>query len=215
MRPANHEDWAVVGRVVGEAFADDPVSRWTLGTPVAIVRTFTVLAREVYLRRGGGVTAGEQGGAMWLRPGGSKVLPWVSQASLALDLVRESGLGSVSRALAVDAVLRRHRPQTPHYYLFAIGVSASARGRGLGASMIAAMTAEADREGVDCWLENTNPRNESLYRRMGFEVVDTFAPVRGCPPVSTMRRSLHGIAPFDSHHPHEQLLHRDDRQAAG
>lgn len=189
MRAATFDDWAMVGRVVGTAFADDPVSRWTLGTPAAIAHTFSVLAREVYLRRGGGVTAGERGGALWLGPGGSKDLPMVQQARLAIDLVRFGGLRRVTRALAVDAMLRRHRPATPHYYLFAIGVSASARGQGLGAEMIAAMTAQADHEGVACWLENTNPRNEPLYRRMGFDVVSTFAPAPGCPPVSTMQRA--------------------------
>lgn len=189
MRLATREDAAQVGRVIGEAFAEDPVSLWTLGSPDAIVRTFGVLAEHVYLARGGGATADTRGGAMWLGPGGSKALPLRPELQLAGELLRLGGLRPVLRALAVDAVLRWHRPSTPHYYLFAVGVSASGRGQGLGAAMIGLMTAQADRDGLPCWLENTNPRNAPLYERLGFEAVATFSPVPGCPVVTTMRRS--------------------------
>lgn len=187
MATATWSDWAALGRTVGTAFADDPVSRWALGTPAAIVQTFQVLAREVYLRRGGGVIAAD-GGAMWLGPGGEKSLPCGAQSRLALALVRESGPGSVLRALRVEASVARRRPVTPHYDLFAVGVLPGGRGCGLGSALIGQMTAAADRDGVECWLENTNSRNVSLYRRMGFEAVETFTPAPGAPPISTMRR---------------------------
>jgi GNAT superfamily N-acetyltransferase len=188
-RLATGDDWRSVGAVVGRAFADDPVSQWTLGTAEAIEHVFTVLCRDVYLARGGGATADARGGAMWLRPGGSKSLPWLGQATLAVDLLRGPGVRQVLRALAVDAAMQRRRPTTAHCYLFAVGVGAEGRGQGLGGAMIGLMTAQADRDGVPCWLENTNPRNEPLYRRLGFAPVETFSPAPGCPPVTTMQRA--------------------------
>lgn len=188
LRPARPDEWRTLGRVLGDAFADDPVSRWTLGTPAAIAATFGALGRHVYLPRGACTLAGDAGAAMWLRPGGSKTIPVVATAALAIQLLRLSGAARIGRGLAVDAAMRDRRPTTPHFYLFAVGLRPDARGQGLGRALIGEMTVEADARGLPCWLENSNPRNETLYRGLGFEPVETFAPAPGCPPLTTMRR---------------------------
>ena len=79
-----------------------------------------------------------------------------------------------------DAAELQGRTENNRVVNFDAGSNASA--------LIGQMTAAADRDGVECWLENTNPRNASLYRRMGFEAVETFTPAPGAPPISTMRR---------------------------
>ena len=112
----------------------------------------------------------------------------LAQAALALELMRLNGARSVRRAIAVDAAMRARRPVDAHFYLFAVGVLSTGRGKGIGRALITQVTAEADAMGLPCWLENSNPRNESLYRGLGFEVIETFAPVPGCPPLTTMRR---------------------------
>jgi ribosomal protein S18 acetylase RimI-like enzyme len=88
--------------------------------------------------------------------------------------------------------MRAKRPGQDHFYLFAVGVLPHGRGQGLGRALIRQMTDEADALGLTCWLENTNPRNEALYRSLGFEAVETFEPVPGCPPLTTMRRPAGG-----------------------
>lgn len=128
------------------------------------------------------------GGAMWLRPSGNKDMPFRAQLRHAAILFNLSGAKSIARALAVDACMKKHRPTEEHFYLFALGVLPKGRGRGLARSLITNMTDEADQVGLPCWLENSNPRNESLYRGMGFEPVETFAPAKGCPPMTTMLR---------------------------
>lgn len=188
LRPAQPDEWRTLGHVLGAAFVEDPVSQWTLGTPAAIEATFAALGRHVYLPRGACTLAGELGGAMWLRPGGSKTIPPLATAALALDLLRLSGPARVRRGLAVDAAMSGRRPKAPHFYLFAVGILPAARGQGLGRALIGEMTAEADAAGLPCWLENSNPRNEPLYRGLGFEPVETFAPAPGCPPLTTMLR---------------------------
>jgi GNAT superfamily N-acetyltransferase len=188
LRAARSDECRALGRIIGAAFADDPVSLWTLGSPAAIETTFVALCRHVYMPRGACTFAGDVGGAMWLRPGGSKRLPILAQAALALELVRLTGARSVRRAIAVDAAMRARRPVDAHFYLFAVGVLSTGRGKGIGRALITQVTAEADAMGLPCWLENSNPRNESLYRGLGFEVIETCAPAPGCPPLTTMRR---------------------------
>jgi pimeloyl-ACP methyl ester carboxylesterase/GNAT superfamily N-acetyltransferase len=188
LRRAGAGEWQALGRLIGEAFADDPVSRWTLGSPRAIETTFAALCRHVYLPRGACTFAGNAGGAMWLRPGGSKALPMWAQASLAVQLLRLAGPACIRRSLIVDARMRAERPAQDHFYLFAVGVLPQGRGQGIGRALIQQMIDEADVMGLPCWLENTNPSNEALYRSLGFEVVETFEPAPGCPPLTTMRR---------------------------
>jgi hypothetical protein len=47
LRRATPSDWRQVGDVIGRAFAEDPVSRWTLGSAAGVRTTFTALARHV------------------------------------------------------------------------------------------------------------------------------------------------------------------------
>ncbi|QHL91669.1 GNAT family N-acetyltransferase [Sphingomonas changnyeongensis] len=190
LRRAGAADWRTLGRLVGQAFADDPVSRWTLGPPETIEAVFTALGRHVYLPRGICMIADQGGGTMWLGPGGSKAMPILPQLALVARLIGAGGPGAVGRALAVDRAMRRRRPAEPHFYLFAVGVAAEARGAGLGRRLIAATLEQADRAGLPAWLENSNPRNESLYRGLGFVPVETFAPAPGAPPLTTMQRPV-------------------------
>ncbi len=195
LRGATVAEAEELGALIGAAFADDPVSRWALGPPPLITATFQLLSRHVYVPRGAGRFAGTAGGAMWLRPGGSKAVPLLAQASLAVALTRGAGPAHIARSLRVDAVMRACRPREPHFYLFAVGVLPAGRGQGLGTALITEMTDEADAAGLPCWLENTNPPNEGLYRGLGFVPVETFTPAPGCPPVTTMRRQPTGLRP--------------------
>ncbi|QXQ05873.1 GNAT family N-acetyltransferase [Sphingosinicellaceae bacterium] len=181
-------DWEPLGRVIGSAFAADPVSLWTLGSAAMIVSTFQALARYVYLPRGRCFLAGENGGTMWLEPGRSKELPLGATLAVAAKMLGRSGLGSVRRALAVDAAMKQHRPVAPHLYLFAVGVAPGARGQGLGQALLAPVLAECDATGTDCYLENSNPRNTSFYAGQGFVPGPTFIPAPGCPPLMPMWR---------------------------
>lgn len=177
------------GEVIGAAFAEDPVSVWTLRSPAAIIATFAALARHVYLPRGACMLAGEDGGALWFDRNRSKQLPPLAELALALRLSGLAGPQAVARAIAVDKAMTRRRPKEAHHYLFAVGVRPHARGRGLAHALLAPMMRSADEAGAACWLENTNPRNDSFYRGLGFEAVETFAPAADCPRVTTMRRA--------------------------
>lgn len=192
VRPIFAHEQESLGAIIGESFSDDPVARWTLKTPHAISATYTVLCQQVYFPRGACTMVDAMGGAMWLRPLGCKDMSLWAQLSHAARLFKLAGARSIARALVVDAIMKKKRPKEEHFYLFALGVLPQRRGRGIARALITHMTDEADQASLPCWLENSNPRNESLYRGMGFEPVETFSPAPGCPPMTTMLRIPRG-----------------------
>jgi ribosomal protein S18 acetylase RimI-like enzyme len=177
-----------LGALLGRAFADDPVSAWTFGPPITIAHALTTLACRVYVPHGASFMVDGRGGAMWLRPGGSKALTLAGMAAIGLTITRHSGLGHLRRAMRVDDEMVRRRPKAPHDYLFAIGVLPEARGRGVGRSLLAHTLTDVDARKSAAYLESSNPLNEPLYRSFGFEVVDRFHPAPGCPPLAAMWR---------------------------
>lgn len=188
MREARTDDWQEIGATIGAAFAEDPVANWTLGAPAMIREAFTRMARHVYLPRGLAMLEEGKGGTLWLGPGGRKGMAAWPQLGLLARLVLASGPGAIGRALAVEKVMDENRPAFPHYYLFAVGVVPEARGQGLARRLIGETLALADRAGQPCYLENSNPRNESLYRGLGFTPQATFHPAGGGPPLTAMVR---------------------------
>ncbi len=186
---AGPEQWAQLGQVLGEAFAADPVASWTLGSAAAIEATFGRLAREVYLPRGTCHLAAGLGGAMWLAAGQSKDLGLLSTLAAGWPLLRLGGVRHPWRALAVDIGMKRHRPTAPHMYLFAVGVTQAARGRGIGRRLLTPVLAGCDQAGLPAYLENSTDRNTGLYESLGFRATaPKFRPAPGCPPLIPMWR---------------------------
>lgn len=60
------------------------------------------------------------------------------------------------------------------WYLSIVAIDPLQQGRGIGARLLAPTLAEADRNGVTCYLETFSPRNPSFYRRLGFDHVAQF-----------------------------------------
>jgi ribosomal protein S18 acetylase RimI-like enzyme len=61
------------------------------------------------------------------------------------------------------------------------------QGHGLGSTLLAYRTTRCDTEGLPAYLEATNPRNISLYRRHGFEVMGEIRS-GDAPPLTPMHR---------------------------
>jgi ribosomal protein S18 acetylase RimI-like enzyme len=81
---------------------------------------------------------------------------------------------------------RVHAAQpSDHWYLEFIGTASSARGRGVGAALMADALARFDQMGLPVYLESSNPGNLRFYRRHGFEVADELT-FRSGPPQWTL-----------------------------
>jgi ribosomal protein S18 acetylase RimI-like enzyme len=69
-----------------------------------------------------------------------------------------------------DAALHRTVPE-PHWYLDVIAVDPAQQGRGIGGTLLRAVSARADADGTPVVLLTYQPTNLPLYQRHGYEVV--------------------------------------------
>jgi ribosomal protein S18 acetylase RimI-like enzyme len=152
------------------AFAADPMTRWTWPDAHQYLATMPRLARafggRAFARGGAFGCAGHAGVALWLPPG-------VHPDEEGLN---EVVLGTVSpanraSAIAIFEQMARYHPSGPHWYLPLIGVDPAHQGRGLGDALMTHALARADRDRLPAYLESSNPRNISLYRRHGFDAL--------------------------------------------
>ena len=65
-----------------------------------------------------------------------------------------------------------HPHDEPHWYLNVIATLPAHQGQGLGAKALGPMCARFDAAGDAAYLESSNPRNMTLYRRHGFEEIN-------------------------------------------
>jgi GNAT superfamily N-acetyltransferase len=78
------------------------------------------------------------------------------------------------------------------YQLSMTGVG-SAQGKGLGKRLIEPTLADADAEGVDCWLETFEHRDIRFYQRLGFpEIASHLEPLTGATYAITCRAAQIG-----------------------
>lgn len=91
---------------------------------------------------------------------------------------------------AVFEQMGSYHPTEPHWYLPLIGVDPARRGSGYGSALMKHALMRCDRENKPAYLESTNPRNVSLYKRHGFEVLGEIQ-VGSSPTIRPMLRRPH------------------------
>jgi len=92
-----------------------------------------------------------------------------------------------------EATLALH-PNTPHWYLFFMGVAPGLQGRGIGSQLLVPVLEQADRARTLCYLETPFPRTHTFYQRHGFDITTESHPFQGAPPLWTMTRRSKGPA---------------------
>lgn len=65
--------------------------------------------------------------------------------------------------------METYHPTETHWHLPLIGVDPALQGRGVGAALMRHALEKCDLEETLAYLESSNPRNISLYERLGFE----------------------------------------------
>jgi GNAT superfamily N-acetyltransferase len=86
------------------------------------------------------------------------------------------------------ARLEKTHPHIPHWYLFFIGIDSGARGRGVGARLMAPVLQAADAAKMPCYLETPFPQTLPFYRKLGYEVASEPRPFTGAPQLWAMMR---------------------------
>jgi GNAT superfamily N-acetyltransferase len=184
------------GRVAAAGFFDDPFFEYLSPSERLRRRGLHIYFRAVVASLGdAGLVSGVRqdgrlvGVAAWVRPGR---YPLSVAAQLRQSVGAFRGLSPRPVALvhgtryllAIDKV----HPKETLWYLQLLVVDPAAQRGGIGAALQAPIYAEADRDQLPSYLETQKAENLVYYRRFGYETVDELRPVKGGPPLWTMRR---------------------------
>jgi ribosomal protein S18 acetylase RimI-like enzyme len=170
VRSATHHDQRTVIDVITLAFSTDPMARWAYPDPA----TYLAAMPETVQAFGGNgfdhgtvhLVAGGAAAAMWLPPG---VEPDSERlAALTEQHTPQERLADMNR---VFEQMAGYHPGEPCWYLPLIGVDPVQQGCGHGSALLRYALERCDRDGVQAYLESSNPRNIPLYERHGFEVM--------------------------------------------
>jgi ribosomal protein S18 acetylase RimI-like enzyme len=168
------------------AFAADPVARWCWPDArqyLAAMPDFTrAFGGRAFSHDAAHCTDDCGGAALWLPPG---VHP--DEAAIGALLERTAPAPLLADLHAVFERMAAFHPDGPHWYLPLIGVDPAHQCKGYGSALLAHALEQCDRDRLPAYLESTNPRNVSLYKRQGFEVLGTIQ-VGQSPPLTPMLR---------------------------
>lgn len=186
IRTARPEERRSVLATAALAFGSDPMMRWIFDDPGDYLEHFPPLT-EAFAGRAFDtdsvyVTEKLEGVALWLPPG--TVPDGTTLARLLAAAIRPALLEEVGELFGR---MEHHHITEPHWYLPMIGVEPYHHGRGLGGALLDHALAIADRDDLPAYLESSNPRNVSLYRRHGFAALSE-VQVGSSPVVTPMLR---------------------------
>lgn len=171
---AKPEQWKTVADITAEAFATDPVNQYVFGKTHSIRSMFRVMAREMYMPSGECYLHAAGGATMWMPPGINAAPSRRGELAFALGQLRHGTPGAIQRGLRLSGMMAKWHPKEPHYYLFTIGTTAAARGKGVGKGLLAPVLATCDAAAMPVYLENSNPANSGFYTAHGFERMGVF-----------------------------------------
>ena len=193
VRKATSDDAHQLGRTLALAFRDDPAMAWA--TPNVkrrerfLPRYFEALAQHVYLPKGEvHVTEDCAAAALWAPPDEWQT-PTMATLGLLPIMLRLCGHKLPLALRMLRLMESKHKEHVePHYYLIFIGTDPATQGKGYGTALLAQMLDRCDREGVPAYLESSSIRNQALYHRHGFEVLEELHWPGGGPPFWPMWR---------------------------
>jgi GNAT superfamily N-acetyltransferase len=185
VKSAQAEDKAAAVAALTLAFASDPATRWTWPDPKVFLMAFPRFAEAfggAAFAKGSAHYIEGAAVALWLPPGVEPDEPAMIELFQAT-----ADPSTASDGPQVMQQMASYHPREPHWYLPLLGVDPARQGQGLGGRLLEHATRLFDRDGVVAYLESSNPRNVSLYRRHGFEVLGRIQ-VGGSPVFTPMRR---------------------------
>lgn len=137
---------------------------------------------------------GETSVAFWREPGFDERRPASDRLADAAEdpnepatLVNPFTDEELGRLIVLGEAMSAAHPHEEHWYLNVVSTRPEHQGRGLGAAVLRPVLERCDADGHRAYLESSNPRNHSLYRRHGFVEADEI-PVGDGPPLMPMWR---------------------------
>ncbi len=189
LKPIATGEHDLLGEIITEGFADDPVNLWAFRGTAAMRPIYTEMARDLYIPKGfGDCSVDGQACSLWLPPGLTVDFGLRASINIGRALIRHAGFRGIRNALAVNAAMGKVHPKDPHYYLFAIAAKPGAQGKGLGGALMRNALARIDSEHMPAYLENSKERNIGFYRHFGFEILQQIQAHKDAPPLWAMWR---------------------------
>ena len=164
------EDRGRLMQTIVLGFSADPMARWATPDPAVYLDR-----RDEFFDAFGGAAfehgtafVAEDGAAVatWLPPG---VEPDHERMEAILD--EQTPDSRKDEMAELFAKMDEFHPKEPHWYLPLIAADPARQGQGLGTALMEAAMARIDADGRPAYLESSNPRNNPLYERFGFEPV--------------------------------------------
>ena len=177
VRKATSADVATLRAVLARAFHDDPVFACIFPDErrrrARLPLMFETWMERIHLPHDECWTTDDLAGAALWDPPGTWRIRFLGQLALAPRIVRVFGTRALVALKILDALQARH-PSAPHAYLSVLGADPSRQGQGVGTRLMTPMLARCDREAMPAYLESSNEKNLSFYRRHGFEEIDAY-----------------------------------------
>jgi ribosomal protein S18 acetylase RimI-like enzyme len=182
-RRAETAELPELARMLARAFHEDPVAGWACRPdalrPRVLERLFGMRLRDLHAR-----------GEIWTDDDLRSVAVWAApdqwHSTPRQDIAYATCLLHPRIALRMPMVVtgmlgaeKVHPNEPPHWYLAILGTDPSARGDGLGSSMMAPVLEACDRDGVGAYLESSKEQNLDFYARHGFRVTSERRLPRG------------------------------------
>ena len=189
----NQRDLSVVSTILADSFKADPVLNWFIQDPAIFVYLFRSLieslkkqqqCEHVY------INTQQTGVAVWLPPGVATRFSLHRSLIIFLKrLLKTNGLNGVKRGMSLNRLTAKYHIKEPHFYLYLIGVKSDRQGMGIGAELLDAGLQVCDELGVPAYLESSNSKNNPLYERYGFKIIQEIQLPDNGPKLYCMKRA--------------------------
>ncbi len=168
-----HGDVVPVAAVLTRAFDDDPIFQAMLPEREhrrrALRALFEEWTRLLHVPHACSYTTDDHAGAaLWSLPGQWSIGPGML-LRLAPRMLGALGMRTIPALRMLHALDGAH-PRKPHNYLRVIGCDPDRQGQGIGAALLRPMLERCDARKEPAYLESSNEKNLTFYRRHGFEV---------------------------------------------
>lgn len=132
------------------------------------------------------------GVAVWLPPGHARMVGLrMARAVMGMSTLVVRAPTSLPGLARLGAGVARALADVPFWYLVALGVRSTHRGTGLGTRLMEPVLreADADADGVSCYLETGRRENIAYYERQAFSALGEVVPLSaGGAPMARMLR---------------------------
>ena len=177
VRKVERRDIPKLSEILALSFDDDPVMKWATREDtkrLEALRDLYTYCIEDDLRYGEETTTDDlRACAIWVPPEAMEEKPSpLAFLRILPRYIRWTGIGKLGRWLKLNELYEEKRPKLPHFYLDFIGVHPENQGQGYASALLSHTLTRLDVEGIPAYLESSNPRNNPLYQRYGFEITD-------------------------------------------